>query len=172
MFPINDDMATTIVVFLSFLLRVALTWWMQFLTLSVCFVCLFVGVLLLLHFIFLSVTVYTLDFFFFFFFVRPHIFKHTNTQTNAYKHTQYGLVCWQRVENDEPLVATGCTGTPLPGRDYCITPPPGTLVVMGDANNDPTTMSAYPLANCQGDCDTDNDCAVCICISISLSNVL
>ena len=39
--------------------------------------------------------------------------------------------------------------------DYCVTRLPNMLVVVGDNDN---PSSAFPLQECEGDCDTDEDC--------------
>ena len=72
------------------------------------------------------------------------------------------LVCQQRSGNE---VVPGCVGTPERGRDYCVEPKQerldntlggATLDVVGN-NREPS--SVFPLAQCEGDCDSDEDCA-------------
>jgi len=70
---------------------------------------------------------------------------------------QDGLICMQR-SGDEPV--PGCSGGTT-GWDYCynpIIPPDNTLPVLTDAGNDRKPPEAFPLGNCEGDCDRDSDC--------------
>jgi hypothetical protein len=68
------------------------------------------------------------------------------------KDCEYGLVCFQRElgESDVP----GCVGDASlvndGDDDFCIEPPADTLVLVGD---DGFPESAYPMGECQGDCD-------------------
>ena len=68
----------------------------------------------------------------------------------------FGLVCYKRSpgQHDVP----GCTGNAdLIGdgnANFCITPPTlDTLVMMGDGSES-RSSSAFPLQECQGDCDS------------------
>ena len=65
----------------------------------------------------------------------------------------YGLVCVQRGYADDPL--PGCSGIPVDNDDYCVRAQPKELHLMG---NNGSPSSAFPLQECQGDCDNDNDC--------------
>lgn len=90
----------------------------------------------------------------------------------------FNLYCFQR---DSFEAVPGCTGQGSSGRDYCAIPEPTSsptpnptkapttpsptpstpkneLVLAGD-NGDPA--DAFPLGECQGDCDNDGQCAVC-----------
>ena len=68
-----------------------------------------------------------------------------------------GLVCYQRGAFE---VVAGCAGTGDSGRDYCYKVPPYTPVVkaLRDDGNDGAPSTAFPLAECSGDCDVDTDC--------------
>ena len=68
---------------------------------------------------------------------------------------QYGLVCYQRSSSD--LEVPGCNGMPEDSTDYCVQPATNQLVLMGN-NGSPST--AFPLGQCEGDCDSDSDCEV------------
>ena len=70
--------------------------------------------------------------------------------------TQWGLNCFKR---DGTEAVPGCDGTGVSGKDYCYVPPSGTLVLMGDEDE---PASAFPLGECEGDCDDDSDCRVSI----------
>lgn len=65
---------------------------------------------------------------------------------------RFGLLCFQR---NGTTVVPGCSGNGTASKDYCYSPPAGTLVVAGENWNPP---SAFPLGRCQGDCDWDGDC--------------
>ena len=77
------------------------------------------------------------------------------------------MVCFQRDGNE---AVPGCTGLGEAGKDYCyyaspvpnptpspVEQPSNELVIMGD-NGSPS--SAFPLGECQGDCDYDSQCQV------------
>ena len=49
----------------------------------------------------------------------------------------------------------GCSGTGTLDDDYCVIRLPNMLVIVGD-NGVPS--GAFPLQECEGDCDTDEDC--------------
>ena len=49
------------------------------------------------------------------------------------------------------------SGLGLSGKDYCYVPPPGELVLVGDNYS---AASAFPLGECEGDCDQDSNCKV------------
>jgi hypothetical protein len=66
----------------------------------------------------------------------------------------WGLVCYQRVNNKDPVPR--CSGTGVKNWDYCHTPELNQLVSYGN-NGEP--QENYPLHECQGDCDYDYDCA-------------
>lgn len=69
-------------------------------------------------------------------------------------HCAYGLICEQR---DGLTPVTGCNGEGTSGHDYCVVPTaPNQLVLMGDEEE---PSSAFPLGECQGDCDNDAECA-------------
>ena len=91
------------------------------------------------------------------------------------------LLCYLRNANGP--VPPGCSGTPEGTKDYCYdpndssatatnplndtpapppfnslpTPPEGTLGIVGDGG---IPTSAFPLVQCQGDCDSSSDCAM------------
>jgi len=69
-----------------------------------------------------------------------------------------GLVCFQR--DFEPRTVPGCTGDAFQigngDDDFCIQASANTLNYRGD-NGQPA--NAFPLGNCQGDCDDDSECA-------------
>jgi hypothetical protein len=67
---------------------------------------------------------------------------------------QWGLNCFDRSGIES---VPGCSGDGVSGKDYCYLPPAGELVLVGN-NNDPAT--AFPLQECQADCDSDWDCEV------------
>ena len=62
------------------------------------------------------------------------------------------MICFQR---DGLTPIPGCSGTGLTGEDYCVIRLPNMLVAVGD-NGVPS--SAFPLQECEGDCDKDEDC--------------
>lgn len=64
----------------------------------------------------------------------------------------FGLNCFQR---SGYTTVPGCDGDGSSSADYCYIPPAGELVLVG---NDDEPSSAYPLQECQGDCDSDSDC--------------
>mmetsp|Transcript_14348 Transcript_14348/g.34757 ORF Transcript_14348/g.34757 Transcript_14348/m.34757 type:complete len:269 (-) Transcript_14348:761-1567(-) len=71
----------------------------------------------------------------------------------------FGLICLQRNLRDKEV--QGCFGDPDSigngSLDFCIQPQDAnTLVIVGDEG---FPASAFPLNQCQGDCDADNDCA-------------
>lgn len=72
--------------------------------------------------------------------------------------SQAGLICFQR--DFEPRSVPGCAGDAFQigngDDDFCIQASSNTLNLRGD-NGEPA--SAFPLGNCQGDCDTDDECA-------------
>lgn len=71
---------------------------------------------------------------------------------------QNGLVCFQR--GFEPRAVPGCSGDAFQigngDDDFCIQASSNTLNFRGD-NGQPA--NAFPLGNCQGDCDSDEECA-------------
>lgn len=64
----------------------------------------------------------------------------------------FGLLCFKRTDHTQ---IPNCEGRGDYGRDYCFKPPPGVLVLAGDRG---TPESAFPLKECEGDCDGDGDC--------------
>ena len=79
---------------------------------------------------------------------------------------QISLACFERSGIQS---IPGCSGEGISGKDYCYAPPTGELVRMGK-NKSPA--SAFPLNECQGDCDRDTACDVsrdhvCSCCHIS-----
>ena len=66
------------------------------------------------------------------------------------------LICYQREDIED---IPGCYGKGLSGKDYCFLPPANEtfifLVIKGDENE---PENAFPLGQCEGDCDEDTDC--------------
>ena len=87
--------------------------------------------------------------------VTKHVLGECMGDCDRDNHCQYGLVCYQRGSSD--LEVPGCNGLPEGSTDYCVQPTTNQLVLMGD-NGSPST--AFPLGQCQGDCDSDSDCEV------------
>ena len=67
---------------------------------------------------------------------------------------KWGLNCFERSGTQS---VPGCSGDGISGKDYCYVPPAGELVLMG---NNYSPASAFPLKECQADCDRDLDCDV------------
>jgi hypothetical protein len=65
---------------------------------------------------------------------------------------QFGQNCFQR---DGTEAVPGCSGAGSSGADYCYTPLAGSLILAGDEEE---PIDAFPLQECQGDCDFDGDC--------------
>jgi hypothetical protein len=68
----------------------------------------------------------------------------------------FGLVCFKRSFGQQDV--PGCSGNADTvgdsDEDFCIKPPTSdTLVLMGDAS-ETRSDSAFPLGECQGDCDS------------------
>jgi len=68
----------------------------------------------------------------------------------------WGLVCFHRDQNKQPI--DGCTGLGQYGWDYCHQAPSSTLVLVANTSGWPET--AFPLQECQGECQTNEDCDV------------
>jgi len=64
----------------------------------------------------------------------------------------FGLNCFSGSGGNIP----GCSGATF-GQNFCAVPPPKTLVLKADVKS-PDNLSASPLGECEGDCDTDDDC--------------
>ena len=62
------------------------------------------------------------------------------------------MKCFQRSGTE---AVPGCEGSGVSGKDYCFEVLPGWLMKMG---NDGLPEDAFPLARCQGDCDSDDEC--------------
>ena len=62
------------------------------------------------------------------------------------------MICFKR---DGLTPIPGCSGTGTLDDDYCVIRLPNMLVIVGDNDN---PSSAFPLQECEGDCDTDEDC--------------
>lgn len=78
----------------------------------------------------------------------------------------FGLICLQRNLGTKDVA--GCFGDPdVIGNgslDFCIQPQDSsTLVIVGDEG---IPASAFPLDQCQGDCDADNDWYVCLSTTV------
>lgn len=82
------------------------------------------------------------------------------------------LVCFQRKGLEQ---VPSCTGTGVVGTDYCHVPPTNTItgpptdapdtttppppfLILQDVGNNGNPHGAFPLGECQGDCDQDGDC--------------
>jgi len=68
---------------------------------------------------------------------------------------QPGLLCFQR--NGKTPVP-GCTGEGQNSKDYCYDPNPPGLPQLKSRGNNGSPGDAFPLGNCEGDCDRDKDC--------------
>lgn len=78
------------------------------------------------------------------------------------------LVCFHRNQGDP---VPGCRGTPVGNWDYCVKPDPypnnrsesipvlPPLQQLQYVGNNGVPNTPFPLAKCQGDCDTDDECA-------------
>jgi len=68
---------------------------------------------------------------------------------------QEGLKCFKRI-GFEPI--PGCSGQGNFGDDYCYDPDWETSVDYHYAGNNNSPVEAFPLGECEGDCDSDSDC--------------
>ena len=66
------------------------------------------------------------------------------------------MICFQRNDGYLNGRVPGCSGTAEGKTDYCVVPTDDMLQYVGN-NNRP--REAFPLEECQGDCDSDDDCA-------------
>ena len=64
---------------------------------------------------------------------------------------ELGLICDQRFDDE---TVNGCGGDGADGYDYCIVPPDNWLVKVG---NDGVPSFKFPLAQCEGECDSDDE---------------
>ena len=82
----------------------------------------------------------------------------TEVFESTFSCSENGLICFQR--DFEPRTVPGCNGDAFQvgngDDDFCIQASANTLNFRGD-NGQPA--SAFPLGNCQGDCDSDEECA-------------
>lgn len=70
-----------------------------------------------------------------------------------------GLYCYQRSSNSG--FVPGCEGSTDGDNDYCISTikPISSSVYLSDVGDNGVPGDAFPLQECQGDCDGDSDCA-------------
>jgi hypothetical protein len=69
-----------------------------------------------------------------------------------------GLKCFQRLDMED---IPGCSGKGSDDWDYCYDPnsvPPKDSTTLTKLGNNGSPTYAFPLGECQGDCDSDNDC--------------
>lgn len=69
-------------------------------------------------------------------------------------HEQGLLMCFKRTGTE---VVPGCSGTGQSGADYCYDAG-ATITTLREVGNNGIPSSRFPMAACQGDCDTDSDC--------------
>ena len=83
-------------------------------------------------------------------------FFFTNQDCDQDHDCNFGLVCFKKKKATQNV--PGCSGNAgfrdVVGKGFCVEPAKANILVLVGDNDQPSSLSAFPLQECQGDCDS------------------